>query len=336
MRLDQNRDGVFNGQFRSNGKQLPILLNYSVDLKYNQSTKPTEQIHFKNPYSGPMWVDELHFVVHQPPTGLSDNPAVRQVIPVELMAMRMKLNNSYIVDEFVPLVLIAPHTDFSEIYVGEGLLDYSFFWRLARPLWVDELDDLAIELSWLPFNGYNPDGVDPATITMTVKVSLCGRGSINANRPKERYLPFHATWTPAVLEAGNVTTEYSTRSPDSALRNTRNTPVTITRMLGSLKTTPNLLPEDMGTNFIPTFLFNNRISHSAGYYLVKDLTPFYELFQNFSRVFDVKFVMQPKEFLTVEVQTTPFDYFPAGETPDIVANYLVCYSLQGYSVEALR
>lgn len=338
MRLDQNRDGVFNGEPRSEGTHLPVLLTYTALLKQNQTVQPVEQLYFKNPYRAPMWVDEFHFTIRQQGEEIDD------FVPYELMAMRMKLNGQYIVDDFVPLCLVGPHTDSAESSDQTSGASYgnrrSFLWRLAKPLWVDELDDLVMELTWLSgFTRYITIA-DIADVVMNVQVALAGRSTVNANRPKERFLPFNVVWNPGMLTAP-VDEEFTERSPDSALRNGRDSAVVITRMLGTM--TPIIGDPETAEGILAmnsNFLMNLRISHSAGYYMVKDLTPFYELFQNLSRSFEIRFVLQPKEFLTVELQSNTITLVAndgGGEpVPDPTAYLLTGFSLQGYSVEALR
>lgn len=334
MRLDQNRDGIMNGEPRSEGTNMPVLLTYTALLKQNNIARPAEQIYFKNPYRAPMWVDEFHFTIRQ------EGEEIPDFVPYELMAMRMKLNGQYIVEDYVPLCLLGPHTDSAEVSDQTSGESYntrrSFLWRLAKPLWVDELDDLLIELTWLSgFSRYitraNIEGVE-----MNVQVALAGRSTVNASRPRERCLPFSVVWNPGMLTVPTED-EFTQRSPDSALRNGRENPVVITRLLGTM----NPLTYAVDDGYTPVnsnFLMDLRISHSAGYYMVKDLTPFYELFQNLSRYVDIKFVLQPKEFLTVELQSRTIVLVDGGVEPDPnpTAYLMAGFSLQGYSVEALR
>lgn len=331
-------------QQRSIGTDLPIALNFSTILSYNQKNRPTEQIYFKNPYRAPLWVDEFHFTLGSPPVpGTPIQPLMSEYIPEGVVGMRMKINDRYIVDEFVPLTLLGPHTDVREkLQVTSNFANYSFLWRLAKPMWLDELDDLLIELYWIGGVG---DLYDPAHITLTtpqdisntvpITVTMCGRSTLNANRPKERALPFNAVWGPQLLET-TADTEFTIRSPDSALRNGRTVPVVVNRILGQMPMWKYSSQGNATSQYAPTsnYLMNLRISHSLGYYLVKDLTPFFELFQNVSREAGFKFVLQPKEFITVELQTSTITLvnYPQPAAP---FRYLSGFALQGYSMEAL-
>lgn len=326
MKLTENRDGVFNQQPRSIGSDLPIALSYSVTLAKGQVSRPTEQINFKNPYRGPMWVDEFHFNIG----------TIEGTTPAQVIGMRLKLNDRYIIDEFVPFVLLGPHTDFSEgpfgiaSFTTSGPL--SFFWRLVKPLWVDELDDLLMEFNFLAdtgvFTGFGN------SITIDVKATLCGRATKSENRPAERYLPFNVVWHPERFDTV-ADVESNKISPDSALRNGRNESAFITRILGSMNV---MRPNVSAALGFPTteYLLNLRISHSLGYYLVKDLTPFYELFDNLSRECDLKFVLRSKEFLTVELQTeTIVTTAPPYSHAVQPISYYGGFALQGYTVEKL-
>lgn len=317
---------------RSIGSDLPVMITYSAVLKPGQSSRPTQQLYFKNPYRAPMWVDEIHFEVI---SSGDDDGTFTPSTPPQCVSMRLKLNNKFIVDDFTPLYLLAPHTDIAETAhfpsnFTTGKVN-SFLYRFAKPMWVDELDDLLMELALnvdMVTLGFN------STQTPTVVVTLCGRSTVQENRPKVRYIPFNVHWGTGIFSA-DVATEFDKRSPDSALRNGRDVPVTITRMLGDVRAWPELTITVETNTSDSSMLLNLRISHSLGYYLVKDLTPFFELFQNVSREFAVKFVLQPKEFLTIELETGKL----AEAVPSYIHNptrYFGGFSLQGYETEALR
>lgn len=323
---------------RSQGVESPIALTYSVTLSVGQVSRPSEQLSFKNPYRAPMWVDELHFEIQSGPSFGSDSANLYTTrTPPEAVSMRLKLNNKYIVEDFVPLFLLAPKTDTSERHNAGGSLGQlqavpsrvcSFFYRLAKPMWVEELDDLLMELrldSTLVALGYN------ATQQPIVTVTMCGRSTLNSRRPKQRYLPFNVRWQPDVFSSA-VNVETTVRSPDSALHNGNKRAAVITRMLGDMRSWLNDVPNVLGCD--SAMLLALRISHSGGYYLVKDLTPFYELFENTSRALELKFVLQPGEFLTLELQTDKL----AETVPAYILDsprYWGGFSLQGYTVEDL-
>jgi len=317
--------GTSPGGARSVGTDLPIALSYSTVLPLNQVNRPIEQLYFKNPYRAPLWVDEFQFLIS----------SSARFIPPSLLGMRMKINDKYISDEFVPLSCLAPHTDSVETVLD---LSLSFFWRLNKAMWLDELDDVSIELKFVGnLNVFNATALAaiaaaPPTVTVTMK----GRSTLNANRPKERFLPFNVAWGPVLFET-IAAAESTLRSPDSALRNGRNKNVVVTRLLSDAKTAINSEPIDGVTaNYAgnSVILLNMRISHSDGYYIVKDLTPYFELFQNLSRVADFKFLMKPKDFITIELQTKTF--VPIGyPQPMAPIRYLLAFGLQGYTTEAL-
>lgn len=320
-------------EFRSAGTDLPVALTYTTSLQVGQINRPVEQLYFKNPYRAPMWVDEFHFKV----SGL--NYLYEAIgyfrVPFQLFSMRLKVNGKYIVDEFVPLALLGPHTDAAESFISingaavEIDQTISFFWRLAKPMWLDELDDVTIELAWQSNLDiyYSPSTV--AALSVPVAVTMCGRSTKNKNRPKERYLPFNVVWGPQLFVT-SLTAETALTSPDNALRNGKDVPVIISRMLGFTDVMFDSVGVNSTTSMDTDVLMNMRISHSLGYYLVKDLTPFFELFQNESRAVDLKFVLNPKEFITIELQTLASSGFTAP------ARYLQGFSLQGYSTETLR
>lgn len=313
---------------RSIGQDLPVALTYTTTLKQGSINRPGEQIYFKNPYRAPLWVDEMHFVVDSGEAVSAINKP-----PLGVFAMRLKINNKYIIDEYVPLNLLGPKTDLMEDqgYTGK----FIFFWRLAKPLWLDELDDITVELTWISdLNIYFDPTLVPSSVP--IEVTLSGRSTLNSRRPKERFLPFNVVWGPDVLSSDLTTplgVELNIFSPDSALRNGRDVPVCVTRMLGFVA--PRFKAGVSGRIPKTSFLMNLRLSHSLGYYLVKDLTPFDELFQNLSRAVDFKFILNPKEFLTLELQTSPITLsgYPAAT---VAFNYLYGFALQGYSTEALR
>lgn len=316
MNLTKNRDGVWKGRPRSQGEDLPIALKYQVSILIGAVKRPTEQAYFQNPYRAPMWVDEFHF-------GIENN---ENVLPNMVFAMRMKINGQYIVDDYVPLTLLGPHTDITE-NTFSGL---SFFWRLAKPMWLDELDDVSIELTWLGDLDISATGFQTNPIDLIV--TMCGRSTLSKNRPAERALPFNTVWGPLAFTS-TIGSETSLISPDNALRNGKNTPVTVTRIFGSTFETQSAGHAGIIVN--SDLLLNLRISHSLGYYLVKDLTPFFELFQNVSRAADVKFVLNPKEFITIELLTKTITLVDYPETTQQF-QYFTGFALQGYYMEKLR
>lgn len=311
--------------FRSVGTELPVAIAYTSTLPLNAVNRPNQQAYFKNPYRAPMWVDAFEFGVKMTVSNVS----------LQLFSMRLKINGNYIIDDFVPLSVLGPHTDFTEFMAGNGL-GYSFFWRLAKPLWLDEQDDISVELK---FNG-GLDVFDSATLTTLgtappeVTVTLKGRSTLNSKRPAERFLPFNVTWGPELW-----TTEADTgsflRSPDSALFNGKDETACITRILSQAQVQSYRIAGNDVYTPNSALLLNLRLSHSSGYYIVKDLTPYFELFQNVSRSAAFKFNLKSKEFLTLELQTKTFE--PVGYAePMSPIPYLFSFGLQGYTVEALR
>lgn len=326
MKLTENRDGVYDGDFRSKGVEMPIALNYQTTLAPGQSSRPSNQIHFKNPYRSPMWVDEFHFnIVANASTSL----------PPSVFGMRLKCNAQFVSDEFVPLVLLGPHTDWAETGIYQTpfvnyskVTFYSFIWKLAKPMWVDELDDLTMELNWLT----NEKALHAVATSANVTVTICGRATRSENRPKQRALPFNVVWTPELFETLASAESYKI-SPDSALRNGRNTPATITRIMGDMRLSPTSTTSAV---FLPTsnMLLDVKLSHSLGYFLTSSFIPYYELFNNLSRELAVKFVLQPKEFLTVELQTRVFTAVGYPQTLQPFT-YYGGFALQGYTLEPL-
>lgn len=327
---------------RSIGKEMPVALSYSLTVQVGQSTRPTQQSIFKNPYRGPLWVDEIVFTVSNP-----DDDLVNSQIPsAGLVGMRMKIDNRYLIEEFVPLWLLAPKIDISEQVTDNGFTVPSpymntFFWRLAKPMWLEELEDLSYEFN---FNSAATQFGFPQSSTATVQITVHGRATLVENRPKERYVPFNVVWQPDMFTSA-IDVETYVFSPDNALRNGRNVPVMVTRLFGDFLAAPPLsVDQSQAQGANTTVLLQARISHSLGYYFVKDLVPLYEMFLNSHREFGVKFALRPKEFLTVELQTraiNPITYSytdeggPATFTVPAI-QYYGGFALQGYSVEPLK
>lgn len=328
---------------RSDGTDLPVALSYSLTVKVGQTSRPTQQSIFKNPYRAPLWIDEILFTVSNPDDsdyllyGNSQPPSAA------LVGLRMKVNNRYLVEEFVPLWLLAPRLDVGEAVqdnVGTTVSPYqkSFMWKLAKPMWLDELDDLSYEIN---FSSAAMQFGFPQTSTATVTVTVKGRSTINSKRPKERAVPFAVVWNPDMFSClPNAETQVV--APDNALRNGRPYPVVITRMLSDFMSPPPLVTSvARGSN--SNMLLQARISHSLGYYFVKDLVPLYEMFLNLHREFGVRFVLQPKEFLTVELHTRAlgeaalvYAYTDEGGAKSFTVpavQYWGGFSLQGYSME---
>lgn len=304
---------------RSLGTDLPVTMTYQTQLRVGQVGRPADQLYFKNPYRGPVWVDEVKFLVQF----ANDYPSAA----FATIATRFKINGQFIVDDYVPFMLLAPHTDkietFNAIIPSNVPHVFSSLWRLPAPMWLDEQDDLGIELAWLGnLDLYSATPTDPITVTIIVS----GRATVNANRPDYRRRPFNVVWGPGILNSNSGEEAYL-RSPDLALQNGLNTQAKITRMLSFMLPCKGTDETTAGT--VGNVLMNLRLSHSLGYYIIKDLTPYYELFNNLSRETPLHCVMEPKEFVTVELQTLPLT------GTDRAVNYLYGFSLQGYSMEKL-
>lgn len=254
----------------------PILLPMTKTLVAGGAVRPDDQIVFRNPYNTPMIVEQLNFLV----LGTFQDPKQSKI--------RLKINGQYIVNDFVPFPLLCPRIDYNENRQGNRV--FSTYWRPVKPLWLDAKEDISVELLLDPNDSYVG-----TQATETVTVSLAGK-SVDF-RPTERYMPFNAVWNVPITSL-IISSTSSLQSPDSALFNGINDPVYITRMLSDYgkwaarSDAPLNTQEDF-------FLLQTRISHSNGSYIVKDPIRLFELFSGWGRNLDTRFVMQPKEFITI-------------------------------------
>lgn len=285
----------------------PILLPMTKLLNAGGVVRPDDQLVFKNPYDSPMVIKELNFLI----LGTSQDAKQTKV--------RLQINGQYIIDDFVPLPLLCPRLDYMEN--NQNVSVFSAKWKFAKPLWLDVRDDILVEFQ-LDAN----DGFQGTSGTETFSISVVGE-SVDYT-PKERYLPFNVVWN-VPLTTQIITGSSSLQSPDSALYNGKNSPVFVTRMLA-----------DFGRWFVGSgtnvnedfFLLQTRISHSNGSYIVKDPIRLFELFSGWGRNLDTRFVLQPKEFITIDLDITAFSETVSNP---LTTQYEGGFSLQGYSIEAL-
>lgn len=297
----------------------PVSLNYSTTLKPGDKVRPNQMEEFKNPYPSHLYIDEITFDV---------NPAVAIKLTGKAFKMRLKLDNRYVVEDFTPLTLLAPRTDISEDTSTTASVDnLSVTWKMPKPFWVARHENILIELFL--------DNVEiiaaGGNLNQRGLVNVCVKGRATKEVPRERCTPFVVHWRPAIWVG-----DASLMSGDENLKNSRAQEVTVTRMLsdfGTATTIGSTLYNTNGANInTGTLWLKMLLSHSSGYYLVKQQTPVAELFGGNRRNLDIRFKLKPLEFLTVQLEALK-QAVPSGLSVELGIMYYGGFSVHGYSME---
>lgn len=296
---------------------LPVALVYTTLLKVGDTIRPQQADEFKNPYNSHIWIDEITFTAF---------PAVVAKLTGKALKMRFKVDNRFIVEDFVPFSLLAPRTDTSEDIATTAFEQgnaISVTWKMPKPFWVSKNENILMELRL----DRNEVVAVSGDITQQATVNVAVKGRATWEVPKERFVPWVVSWRPDVF----TTLVAPLVSPDEVLKNSRNQDVMVTRMLS-----------DFGREIFDASILNAPfvqgdtwltalISHSKGYYIVKQPTPTQELFSGSRRNLDIKFPLRPLEFLTVQLEiekpTLPLITSPT------TTRYYGGISLHGYSME---
>lgn len=301
---------------------LPISLTYTTALAPGQKIRPQQMEEFKNPYPSHMYIDEITFHAA---------PAVAIKFTGKALKVRFKVDNRYVIEDFTPLTLLAPRTDISEdTSINASVDNLSVTWKLPKPFWIARREDILFE--------FFLDNVEIAaaggSTSQRVTLTTCIKARSTDDVPAQRYVPFTVHWRPAIF-----TDDAVLMSGDDILKNSRGQDVHVTRLLSDFGTATTIGSSLYNTNSVTTAIntgvlwLRMLLSHSLGYYLVKQLTPMAELFGGNRRNLDVRFILKPLEFLTVQLEAaTPVE----ADVPDLTDIHIMYYggiSVQGFSIE---
>lgn len=202
----------------------------------------------------------------------------------------------------------------TQLNFGEPVKSFTTIIRFDKPVYVPANQRIIGTLK----NAANPPvwGAGPSA-SIEGWMTAVGRRAQPNEKPDVIHVPWFSSWK-SPLSAVGAGVVYQYRSPDHALANGNEQPIYVQRMLGALATgaiVGEVMPCDV------------RISDSNQRYIVRELTPMYELFSYQQRDWDMGCILKPKEFLNVEVS---FDTSPLVAAGNFSTGYVAADQVQAF------
>jgi hypothetical protein len=242
----------------SNGKfppDLPIITETTFDVAANGESGPTKLSDLINQYRMPMWVDEIRISAR---TGDAD-PVFWSVFT--RTKIRILFGRYAITNEFVPGNVLAPR------WPGDGHIVI----RLHKPLYITPQD--------LPVPTVRSE------VALNVRFSLTGRLAQPLPKNSKIWVPYITAFQGTNVTAGSTSSQESNRT---ALANPFRVPLTVRFLLGWRTAFSSRVVDGTANNQPP---INVRISNHLGRPIVRDPTPFFDLFNIRDQTWSVNAVL---------------------------------------------
>lgn len=248
----------------------PVLLSTAaITLAANQQQEVNDPTRLSNPFRTPMMLDEIRFVV----TG-TQAQNTRDYLEAKFRLGRIPLAANYV-----------PITSFGK---SLNALSAVMTWRLPKPLYV-------------PANEYVvPHIRNTNSASKILQVIYAGRSlGENVPTPKSMFVPWVTSYQATL--ASTAATDYGTEtSTEADLVNPFDTPLYVQRFIGRyLSASADNTGEAYSDYLNNTFI---RAVNHEGTILVKDETPFGNLFDHTTKVWPAGTVLPPKGFFLFEVR----------------------------------
>lgn len=289
----------------------PIQLVASIPngIVQNQSAE-FEQTSLQNPFRTAMLIDSFKFFfLLTPHADFQDflNLAFRMWVKIDLG--REPLTHNYVPVGLVsPLVQESPPLEGLNNAIAQNLPKQSFTWPLKRPLYVPPTEQLIVRAMLKdPYGG--------SGMTIFPYVAISGRSlARNAPVPEEVYFPWAAAFvSPDVENFGNTLFTQTTGETD--LVNPFNQPVNVQRFMGRMYNSALFGPGVDQFEETPNGLSSRtlvRCADSKGTIIVRDPTPFSQLFFYGLRSWEPGGLAEPKSFYIFSVDQDYSDVQDSG------------------------
>lgn len=221
--------------------QIPVITEATFSVPAGGETGPTKLSNLINQYRSPMWVDEIRI-------------ASADFIPSTFFRIfnraqiRILFGRYPITNEFVPGGVLAPR------WPGDGHVVMKFH----KPLYITPQD--------LPVPTVRSE------VAMTVRFSLVGRLADPLPKNSSIWVPYITAFRGATVAPGDVSLQESNRT---ALANPFRTPLNVRFLIGQRSYESDTVLNGQANNNPP---MNVRISNHLGRPIVRDPTPFTDLF----------------------------------------------------------
>jgi hypothetical protein len=257
--------------------ELPVAVSTTFSVAANAENGPSRLSDLINKYRMPMWVDEIRIASTATTGGTSFYDIMTQT------NIRILFGKYAITHEFVPGTVLAP------LWPGAGQIVI----KLAKPLYITPQD--------LPV-----PTVRSAT-SLTVVFTLVGRLAAPLPLGSKIWVPYVSAFAGTSTAAGQTSSQQSNRVD---LANPFRVPFIAKYFLGYRTVDPLTDSVTSGTvNSGPPI--NVRLSDSRGRPIVRDPTPFYDLFNIRDQAWAVNALLPPGGYFIANVDVDATDALSA-------------------------
>jgi hypothetical protein len=219
--------------------EIPVVLETTFTVAANGEGNPTKLSELINPYRVPMWVDEIRISA----TDYSSFFSLFTQTHTRILFGRYAITN-----EFVPTGVLAPR------WPGDGHVVI----RLQKPLYVTPQDLLVPTIR--------------SEVSLTIRFSLVGRLAQALPPDQKIWVPYITAFQGTTVAIGNTSSQESKRTD---LANPFRTPLYTRFFLGRRTAVANNVVNGIANNE-PSITV--RMSNHLGRPIVRDPTPFFDLF----------------------------------------------------------
>jgi len=258
----------------------PILMSTGViSLAANQQQEITDVTRLQNPFRTPMLLDEVRFIM-------------ADFGQKNFLQAKFRLGRTSLTRDYTPI------GNFCKNMRGNCSV---LTWRLPKPLYI-------------PANEYLvPHIRNTFTSTRSLEVIYAGRSlAADAPVPKSMFVPWVAAYqAPSVASTGATGTDTTVVSSEADIVNPLDETVYVQRFIGRYQSVDALGNSEPPAQYLDNTLI--RAVNHEGTIMVKDSTPFGNLFDYTTKVWPAGTVLPPKGFFLFEIQRD-FTGFTVSET----------------------
>lgn len=249
--------------------EVPVVLETTFAVAANGEAGPSRLSDLINQYRCPMWVDEIRISA----VNYSDFFSIFNRTRTRILFGRHPITN-----EFVPSNVLAPR------WPGDGQIVI----KLSKPLYITPQD--------LPVPTIRSE------VSLTIQFSLIGRLAGDLPQRSKIWVPYITAFEGASTLAGATSAQQSNRV---ALANPFRGPLTVRSFIG-YRTHEGTTTVTGGTinNASP---INVRVSNHRGRPVVRDPTPFYDLFNLRDQAWNVNMVVPQTGYFVANVTVDASD-----------------------------
>lgn len=249
----------------------PVVLASDVHtLAATETRALSDPKHLENPFMGGMEVDEIRFYA---PTFIGT---------VNETQYELRLGDELLTGGFVPTSLFAPLIDSGLSSVGTHV------WRLPKPLYLRRGDRIFVNMR-------NPHTTLPAS----AGIVALGR-PVGDAVPRVTNIPYVKAWIASACNDPVAYGSYDAESTEADLVNPFPIPLRLQRLIGIV----------YGSGFRASWWkqadsLKVQIVDSKGGFVVRDPTPFTNLFFRLHRAWNINTVMAPRQHFDAQLHAEP-------------------------------